>query len=352
MNVCKFCGEFFLPKQKQDQCYCSRKCFSESRKNRVVTKCDWCNKEFELKKSLFEKYQNHYCCKQHKGFANSVRNGAKIKQIKQELQQIYWSPEIAYLVGLIATDGTLRSNRKQIKIASSSRSFLEEISKVIIDFTGRTINIDHSTKYFNGKKYDCYAIAFTSYPFYDFCLTIGLTPAKTYSLSKLKIPDEYFHDFLRGVIDGDGNYNSHALSEIYKVASIRIYSGSIEFLRWINETCKRIYKIQGGNFTEDSNELGRKDILIFSRVYDNLLIIERIYLNAKIFYKRRYQQVMYTHENVEELKEKYRNTYLIDREMTCFNPYCNNTFRPSNSIQKFCSNKCNQFFQNHKRKLL
>jgi hypothetical protein len=40
---------------------------------------------------------------------------------------------------------------------------------------------------------------------YDALLTIGLTPAKSLTLGPLAIPDDYFPDFFRGCIDGDGS---------------------------------------------------------------------------------------------------------------------------------------------------
>lgn len=318
--------------------YCSASCFHNSR--RIKTKCDWCNVEIVLIKSHYNRYKRHYCCKQHRGFANAVRNGAKIKQISNELDTITWNEDIAYLVGLIATDGTLRKGRKQIKISSSDKNYLEKVSEIIINITGRTLDVNHENIRFNSRNYNAYSINFTSYPFYDFCIGIGLSPNKTYTISSLDIPDEYFSHFLRGIIDGDGNFNTSNKTELLKVANIRIYSGSKDFLHWLNEKCKKVYKISGGNFSRDKNSLGSKEILIFTRVYDNLLIIESVYENAKYYLERRYNQAFFTLENMQRLKEYYRHTYLDGNKVKCKNVKCQNLFLPKDYRHIYCSIKC------------
>ncbi|WP_088103124.1 LAGLIDADG family homing endonuclease [Halalkalibacter urbisdiaboli] len=167
------------------------------------TKCAWCSKEI-----LTYRLKEKNYCKEHYGFANTVRNGTYIKQVKAELDEITWNKNIAYLIGIVATDGTLRKDRNQIKITSKSKRYLTDLLyKIIIEFTGRDQDVNEVTAKFQGKEYTHYQLQFTSTPLYQFCLEIGLEPNKTYNLNKLAIPDEYFGDFLRGVIDGDGNYN-------------------------------------------------------------------------------------------------------------------------------------------------
>ena len=39
---------------------------------------------------------------------------------------------------------------------------------------------------------------------YEWLFEIGLTPAKSLTLRPVSVPDEYFADFFRGCIDGDG----------------------------------------------------------------------------------------------------------------------------------------------------
>jgi len=83
---------------------------------KVKTNCEWCGKEMFLIPNALMK--NNYCSAQHLGYGNAKRLGADITQIYEEMEYITWSNDIAYLIGLIATDGTLRKDRKQIKVSN------------------------------------------------------------------------------------------------------------------------------------------------------------------------------------------------------------------------------------------
>lgn len=52
-------------------------------------------------------------------------------------------------------------------------------------------------------------IQFGDVNFYKFLLQIGLMPSKTKIISKIDIPENYFFDFLRGHLDGDGTFFSY-----------------------------------------------------------------------------------------------------------------------------------------------
>ena len=64
-------------------------------------------------------------------------------------------------------------------------------------------------------------------------------PAKSKKIKNLKIPAEYFADFLRGCIDGDGNINvsNHPESK-YTQLRIRLCSASSVFISSIKNQLK------------------------------------------------------------------------------------------------------------------
>lgn len=82
--------------------------------------------------------------------------------------------------------------------------------------------------------------------FYKFLEKIGLTRKKSLTLGALKIPEKYFADFLRGVIDGDGNIQETIHTSNGNTQWVlRIVSGSPLFLPWLKENIERIIKIEG-----------------------------------------------------------------------------------------------------------
>lgn len=126
------------------------------------------------------------------------KRGPQPKKIIDET----WNANLAYAIGLIATDGCLLSGSFLIDLSSKDKEQLLNFSKcVCVDFKiGQKFNS-------NGDK--CLRIQFKNRIFYEFLLSIGLTPKKSATIGKLKIPERYFFDFLRGCFDGDGSFYSY-----------------------------------------------------------------------------------------------------------------------------------------------
>jgi len=136
-------------------------------------------------------------------------------------------PNLWYLVGLITTDGCLAKDGRHIDITSADRQFLVKIIKS----TGFINKIGVKNK---GQINQAYRIQIANKNLYEFLLSVGLLPNKSLKLKKLNIPKEFFSDFLRGIIDGDGCLRSwiHP-SNNHEQWSLRIFSGSKVFIKWL-----------------------------------------------------------------------------------------------------------------------
>jgi len=144
-----------------------------------------------------------------------------------------------YLVGLIATDGCLCPDGRHIDITSKDFAFLQTIKDEI------GISNKIGIKY-NGKKQKYFHIQIGNKNFYDFLLSIGLSQNKSLTLGALEIPNQYFVDFLRGVIDGDGCIRGwiHPTNQ-REQWSLRVYSGSEKFLYWLNSAAVQLLRVFG-----------------------------------------------------------------------------------------------------------
>lgn len=108
-----------------------------------------------------------------------------------------WSPEIAYNVGLMASDGCLSSDNRHLSFVSNDIEQLENFSK--------SINKDLKISPHNDSYHKtAHRVQFSDTSYYDFLKDIGLTSRKSKTIGHLKIPDKYYCHFLRGVFDGDG----------------------------------------------------------------------------------------------------------------------------------------------------
>jgi hypothetical protein len=82
---------------------------------------------------------------------------------------------------------------------------------------------------------------------YDFLLSIGLTANKSLTLGELNIPDEYYFDFFRGHLDGDGCFYSY-FDPRYPSSFmfyLSIVSGSKKHIDWLRTMLKRLAGVTG-----------------------------------------------------------------------------------------------------------
>ena len=157
-----------------------------------------------------------------------------------------WSANVAYVVGLLATDGNLGRKKAAISIVSRDVDLLETVR--------RCLDLPNPIKpHRGGYSNRCHHLAWRDKAFYDWLRKVGLTPAKSLTLGALGIPDEYFADFFRGCIDGDGSIVTYvdryhvAKDEryVYDRLYVSIVSASRLFIEWLQASTLRMLGIVG-----------------------------------------------------------------------------------------------------------
>ncbi|MBU0759870.1 MAG: hypothetical protein KKA34_05880 [Candidatus Omnitrophica bacterium] len=153
-------------------------------------------------------------------------------------------PNLWYLVGLITSDGCLSKDGRHIDITSKNYEFLSRLKERL------KIKNKVGIKNRDTKK-EAYHIQIANRNFYDFLLSIGLIPNKSLTLKNLNIPEAFFRDFLRGLIDGDGSMRSWVHpTNLHEQWSLRIYSGSQLFLTWLNSKIEEYIGCRGKLYAE------------------------------------------------------------------------------------------------------
>jgi hypothetical protein len=153
---------------------------------------------------------------------------------------VRWRADIAYIVGLITTDGSLSKDGRHIVFVYKDIDQLDTFK----DILHLKVKIGtRSSSYKPNKEY--YHVQFSNIKLYKFLLKIGLTPNKTKTIGALQIPDQFFADFLRGHIDGDGSISSY-YDPRWK-NSFMVYttflSASKKHLEWIQRRISNLYRI-------------------------------------------------------------------------------------------------------------
>ena len=181
-----------------------------------------------------------------------------------------WSNNLAYIVGLIATDGCLNIDGRHIDFTSQDIQLIKTFKSCL----GLKNKIGFKVSGYSGRK--CPHIQFGDITFYNWLLEIGITPHKSKTIEKLKIPDEYFFDFLRGHFDGDGCCYSywdkrwHSSFMFY----ITFVSASEKHILWLKYKIEKLLRIK----TEIHKERGTIYTLRFAKESSKILI-------SKMYYK-------------------------------------------------------------------
>ncbi len=195
--------------------------------------------------------------------------------------KIRWSSEFAYAIGLITTDGNLSPDGRHINLTSKDEAQIITFRNCL----GLKNKIGRKSRGgSNVKKY--FVLQFGDKNFYNFLLDIGLMPAKSKILKKIKVPKIFFADFLRGCYDGDGTIGSSRHPESkHPQLRLRLYSASRDFLIWIKSEIKIILGIEGG-WIQDT-KLGVYILSYAKR--DSLSLLKFLYNKGRCCLERKYQ---------------------------------------------------------------
>jgi len=170
-----------------------------------------------------------------------------------------WTADLAYTVGLIATDGNLSKKRGRIAIMSNDTDVLEVVR--------RRLRLKATIKpHRGGYGTRCHHLSWSDRRFYDWLIEIGLTPTKSLTLGPLAAPDDCFKDFVRGCIDGDGSIVSYVdryhackrASYVYRRLYVVLASASLRFIEWLRARVQALANVVGSIDVRRSP--GRHDI--------------------------------------------------------------------------------------------
>ena len=154
---------------------------------------------------------------------------------------IKWSRDLAYAVGLLTTDGNLSPDGRHFTFISKDVDLIKTFKRCLV------INnkITPKSSGYSNKMY--YKIQFGNVKLYKWLLSIGLMPNKSKIITKLDIPNEFFPDFLRGHLDGDGCIQAYQDS-VYPNSQrlyTRFISASLPHSLWLQKRIFSLLRIKG-----------------------------------------------------------------------------------------------------------
>lgn len=255
----------------------------------IVRQCEWCGKSFKATLNSVKKGEGRFCSKScTASYYNQAKHDKLVKEGRNKAKEISWDEGLAYFTGLIASDGNLQKDKPKINFTSSDKELIYHVREIISRYR-RTDNI--ATQKLERDDSIWWRYQFTSRPLYYFLKDIGIQPNKSKTISRIDVPNKYFSDFLRGEIDGDGNF----YVQNNNIITTRIYSGSEEFLRFLKN---KINTLITENSQGSIRERGNCYSLKFS-TRDTKKICNKIY----------HRQLNYYLERKKTITEEYFKQY-------------------------------------------
>lgn len=155
-----------------------------------------------------------------------------------------WSHELAYAVGLIATDGCLASKVKLITLVSKDIQLLMTYL--------RCLRRSGSVR-LHAREGPAFHVQFKDARFYEWLMSIGITPRKSLTLGAIDVPDGYLISLTRGLLDGDGSVRFDTVvpnprrypNLTYPRINVLFHSASRGHLQWLQARLSALLGISG-----------------------------------------------------------------------------------------------------------
>ena len=199
---------------------------------------------------------------------------------KKDVNSNYFSilnHENAYWLGLILADGSINVNYNHFELTLKDKEHIELFKTCLQS------KHDISSKKVHDKIY--YRISFHDKQIIADLMNYGILPNKSNVDFHLpNIPDEFFGDFLRGLIDGDGMYYTCSTNTARFHIHISVGFSCPTYAKELNNKINSFYNVNAKIYKKRTCY----DITLYKK--DSLKIIKQIYYDKCICLERKYKK--------------------------------------------------------------
>lgn len=138
----------------------------------------------------------------------SKKNNNRInKRIKSDYFSVIDTPEKAYWIGVLFTDGSVNQSPNPETQQPRIRLQLQEDDKELLEQYKNDLALDCNLIYDKREGKHCYSVEFVDRQIFNDLSNFGIIPNKTYETKHLQynlIPKEFLPAYALGLFDGDG----------------------------------------------------------------------------------------------------------------------------------------------------
>lgn len=153
---------------------------------------------------------------------------------------------MAYVVGLMATDGCVLTRRGHLSFDTCD----EQLVRTYLACLGRALRYRTLRTQTGGVRYKA---QFGDIAFYLWLIGVGIHPRKSLTLGAIDVPDEHLLPLVRGLLDGDGtisNFMSRATKKtypdyVYERFLAQFTSASRPHLEWLRACLAAALGVRG-----------------------------------------------------------------------------------------------------------
>ena len=188
-------------------------------------------------------------------------------------EPLVWSRELAYALGLAATDGCLINTGRHVAFVSNDRQLVETFL-ACIDRPAATMR----------QQGNAYRVQFGDVELYRWFEDAGLTQRKSLTLGGLEFPDVLLFDVVRGLLDGDGSVRHYVHRPVlhdyprylYRRLSVLFHSASFNHLDWLQRRLRGALSISGALFRQRKSTPNPLYVLKFGK-YESIALLTKLY---------------------------------------------------------------------------
>jgi hypothetical protein len=202
-----------------------------------------------------------------------------------------WSAEMAYVLGLIYSDGNLHIRKAKSGYKLGVLSFAQKDKELVEKFLtlmncDATIRFKEKREFENTTAGELYYFSIGNNDIANDLIRLGVTQNKSLDMQFPEIPEDYIRHFVRGIFDGDGSVYIERKNNGLRV---KLLSGSKCFIDQLNiHMTEHGFRNRNISYSHTEENPGAYFIR-YNTIYEVRLFYEFIYIgvSSRLYYTRK-----------------------------------------------------------------